>query len=147
MALSGIVVSKLLGERIAFAVSFIAVEIFLLLSFLPLAVYVASALCSSGGLDFEVLKTPQNISRGIDALLFLAFLTPLKPFELFFFKALASAGFFGYLAYCDSADVWPVALMWIAAAMLTRRCGLALAAVWAAVALTLRSITVFPLNF
>ena len=147
MTLTGIVVSKLLREKIAYTVSFIAVELFLLLSFLPLAAYIASALCSSGALDFDVLKTPQNVSRGIDALLFLAFLTPLKPFELFFFKALASAGFFGYLAYCDSSDVWPVALMWIAAAMLTRRCGIVLGAAWAAVALALRSITVFPLNF
>lgn len=141
MTFAGIIASKLLREKIAYAVSFIAVEVFLLLSCLPLVIYVASALRSSGGMDFDVLKTPQNISRGIDALLFLAFLTPLKPFELFFFKALASAGFFGYLAYCDSSDVWPVVLMWFAAAMLTRRCGIVLGAAWAVVALAMRACT------
>ena len=59
----------------------------------------------------------------IDVLLFVLLLTKYKPFELVQFKAFACAGFFGYMAYCDNANMALPICMWLLIGLLTRRLG------------------------
>ena len=120
-------------SRPAYLVSLAAIEVFLLVG------AVASALganMSASGLE-GFFKTPLGISGAIDAALFVLFLTRFKPFEFFLFKAFACAGFFGYVAWCNSGEniAYLTIGMWIAAGLLTRNFGMLAAIVFAFLAL------------
>ncbi len=113
-----------ISDGIAFSISLIAIEaclainiLFFILNIIPHSNYV------------EELRSPWGISVLIDVLLFVFLLTRYKPFELVQFKAFACAGFFGYMAYCDNANIGLPICMWLLIGLLTRRLGVYIASV------------------
>ncbi len=105
-------------DGIAFSISLIAIEaclainiLFFILSIIPHPDY------------SQVVNSPWDVSVLIDVLLFVLLLTKYKSFELVQFKAFACAGFFGYMAYCDNANMALPICMWLLIGLLTRRLG------------------------
>ena len=92
-------------ERWSFFLALFAIEVALFGSAYILVENVFTTY-NSGGDCFALIYNPYAILGIIDAILFVLFLTPLKPFEFLLFKSFACAGFFTYLQYCDEKDLW-----------------------------------------
>lgn len=122
----------------AFLISLIAIQICLLMN---VAFFAFANLSSTTEFSYPhllaTMKTPEGISACVSACVFILMLTRFKPFEFLFFYAFASAGFFGYLAYCNNSDVFLASAYWIALGLITRRLGMmfACAALLASIAL------------
>ena len=128
-----------------YTVSLIAIQICLLMNVL----FFVYAKLYAVELDSEniltALKTPVGISTCISAIVFILMLTATKAFEFLFFFAFASAGFWGYLAYCDGASLLESTLYWLALALITRRLGVIFAYIMAFVAIV--AGVIFNINF
>lgn len=107
-------------ERWAFFFALIAIEVFLFVN--AYTVFENVFTTYNGGEDYwALLYNPYTILGIIDAILFVLFLTPLKPFEFLLFKSFACVGFFAYLQYCDDVNLWINISLYTLIGLLTRR--------------------------
>lgn len=114
----------------AFLISLIAIQICLLMNVAFFAFENLSGITEFSYLHLlDAIKTPEGISACVSACVFILMFMRFKPFEFLFFYAFASAGFFGYLAYCNNSDMFLASAYWITLGLITRRFGVIFASV------------------